>query len=324
MKRRLGIVAAAILAVALLGAPSAGAATQTVGALTVNGWFGFNEGPSGSVGTTQLISGPGAPPAGVGSAKMTVDGTGRASLGTNAYAGTKLSQISALSFWFLQTGASGNGYPVLQFDVDYNLNDANTAFQGRLSSLHGPGTANTWTQVDALAGEWFATGAPGNGPCSQATPCTTAQVLSNFPNAGIRNDPTAKGALFLRLGGPVTGGATVYGDKITITRPSGTTVTDFEPGASVTPSIGHGASSVVIKAYGFKPNAVVQVKFDRLTPRPRRVKLCKIRAGTSGVAVSAKNIPFSPGPVGVHPITIKGKGASGSKLSYSIDFVVSP
>lgn len=324
MRKRLGIVAVAIAAVGLLAVPPAGAATETVHALTVNGWFGFNEGPNGSVGTTQLVPGPGTPPAGTGSAKLTVDGTGRASLATNAYRGTKLSQITALNFWFYQTSSSGNGYPVVQFDIDYDLNDANTAFQGRLSSLHAAAPLNTWTNVDALAGTWYASGAPGNGPCGQATPCTTAQVLANFPNAGIRNDPTAKGALLLRLGGPVTGGATVYADKLTVTRPSGTTITDFEPGASVTPSVGPGGTAVVVKAYGYKPGAVVQVKFDRLTPRPRRVRLCKTTADPAGTATCATNIPASPGPVGVHPITIKGKGANGAKLIYSVDYVVSP
>jgi hypothetical protein len=324
MKQRIGIVALAIAALGLVMAPTAGATTENVGALTVNGWFGFNEGPNGSVGTTQLVPGPGTPPAGAGSAKLTVDSTGRASLGTNAYRGTKLSQITALNFWFYQATSAGNGYPVLQFDIDYNLNDGNTAFQGRLSSLHGAAPLNTWTNVNALTGTWYATGAPGNGPCGQATPCTTAQVLSAFPNAGIRNDPTAKGALLLRLGGPIASGATVYADNLTITRPSGTTTTNFEPGASVTPSIGPGGTAVVIKAYGYKPNAAVQVKFDRLTPRPRRAKLCKVRADASGTATCVKNIPISPGPVGVHPISIKGRGASGSKLVYSIDFVVSP
>lgn len=122
----------------------------------------------------------------------------------------------------------------------------------------------------------------------------------------------------------MTGGATVYADKLTITRPSGTTVTDFEPGASVTPTVGPGGTGVVIKAYGYTPGAVVQVKFDRLTPRPRRARLCKAKADTAGTVTCVTSIPASPGPVGVHPITIKGKGAGGSKLTYSIDYVVSP
>ena len=62
-----------------------------------------------------------------------------------------------------------------------------------------------------------------------------------------------KGALFQRLGGPITGGATVYADNLTITRPAGTTTTNFEAGASVTPSIGPGGTAVVVKAYGYKP-----------------------------------------------------------------------
>ncbi|HVG38362.1 MAG TPA: hypothetical protein VM870_03680, partial [Pyrinomonadaceae bacterium] len=57
---------------------------------SLNGWFFFNEGANG---TGQFEVGPATPPLGGGSANLIVDGTGRESLGTQAYAGTRLDQI---------------------------------------------------------------------------------------------------------------------------------------------------------------------------------------------------------------------------------------
>lgn len=77
----------------------------------------------------------------------------------------------------------------LQFDMDYNLTDSNTAWQGRL--VYEPYFTETvnkgaWQTWDPLQGKWWATGSPGNGSCPQSNPCTWAQVLSAFPNAGLR------------------------------------------------------------------------------------------------------------------------------------------
>lgn len=330
-RRRQGLVALAIgvVAAGMLAVP-AGASTTTVGALSVNGWFGINEGPSGSVGTTTLLSGPGTPPAGTGSAKLTVDSTGRASLGTNAYAGTKLSQISALSYATRAPSANLNNQPNLQFDVDYVTTDSSTAYQGRLTFIRNSAVpANTWTTVDALNdGKWYATGAPGNTVCTQASYCTWSQILTAFPTAGIRNDSVGKGAMILRLGGPVAGGATVYVDDFSITRPSGTSTVDFEPGASVSPSVGPPGTVVTVTLFGYRPGVNVVVKFDRLAANlhagPRRALLCKQRALADGSVTCTHAIPTVPGNVGVHPIVTKGKGANGAQLKYSLDFVVSP
>ncbi len=330
-RRRRVLVALAIgvVAAGMVAAP-AGASTTTVGALSVNGWFGLNEGPSGSVGTTTLLTGPGTPPAGIGSAKLTVDSNGRASLGTNVYAGTKLSQISAMSYAAYASSTSASHQPNLMFDVDYVTTDASTAYQGRLTFIpNAPAPANTWTTLDALNdGKWYSTAAPGNGVCPQGSPCTWSQVLTAFPTAGIRNDVAAKGALLLRLGGPVTGGATAFVDDFSITRPSGTSTVDFEPGASVSPSVGPAGTVVTVTMYGYRPGASVVVKFDRvaakLKPGPRKVTLCKQKALADGSIVCTHAIPAVPGPVGVHPIVSKGKGANGAQLKYSVDFVVSP
>jgi hypothetical protein len=325
------LVALAIgaLAVGVLAAP-AGAATTTVGALSVNGWFGGNEGPAGSSGTVSLVSGPGTPDAGTGSAKLTVDGTGRASLGTNGFKGTKLSQISALSYSTYATSSQLSHQANLQFDVDFDTTDASTAYQGRLS--FGTDTSvplNTWTSVNALTdGKWYGSQLVSPAPCSQSSPCTWAQVLTAYPNAGVRNDPVEKGAMLLRLGGPVTGGGSVYVDNFSITRPSGTSTVDFEPGATVTPTVGVAGTAINVTAYGYRPGAKVAVKFDRVAAGlhngPRQLRICKVTANTNGVITCNTSVPAVSGPPGVHPITLKGKGANGAQLKYKLDFIISP
>ena len=58
-----------------------------------NGWSFLNEGGNGSV---HYVNGPGTPPAGRGSALLTVDSTGREAIQTTKYAGIGLSGLSQL------------------------------------------------------------------------------------------------------------------------------------------------------------------------------------------------------------------------------------
>jgi hypothetical protein len=46
------------------------------------------------------------------------------------------------------------------------------------------------------AGKWWATRAPGNATCGQATPCTWAQVNAHWPAAEIN------GIILFKVGGP--------------------------------------------------------------------------------------------------------------------------
>ncbi len=115
----------------------------------------------------------------------------------------------------------------LQFDVDFNLSDANTAFQGRL--VFEPYYTNTiqhgvWQTWDALAGVWWASNQTASGGlCPISAPCTTAQVLTDFPNIGVRTGDV----LLFKAGAPWTGfNGNV--DNFTIGTPSGTTTFDFE------------------------------------------------------------------------------------------------
>lgn len=198
------------------------------------GWFFFNEGATGS---GSFVAGPGTPPLGIGSARLTVDSTGRHAIGTQAYAGTRLADITRLTYHtYGNVPTLANS---LQFDVDSDLSDINTAFQGRLvfePYLNGTVNANTWQSWDTLAGVWWGSTGSGTRPvtvaCPQSSPCTTAQLLTLFPNVGVRyvgpGDP-ANGRLIFRAGGPWTGGFTGSVDAVTIGINGADTTYDFEP-----------------------------------------------------------------------------------------------
>ncbi len=236
--RRAFTALAAIGALAALSvaASSADAATVFVGPSSGD-WFFFNEGQNGS---GSYVSGPvGA--MGAGSAELAVDATGRENLGTLAYAGTRLDHLTTLTYRSYRSSPNPGKFLAvsLQLDVDYDLTDANTAWQGRLvfepyQTVGNTIAEDTWYTWDALAGKWWASGSPGSGVCPQSSPCTWSQVLAAFPNAGLR---AGVGVLQLRAGGPWPDGFTGNVDDLTV-GVSGTTTTtyDFEPACDTTAS----------------------------------------------------------------------------------------
>ena len=123
-----------------------------------NGWSFLNEGGNGS---GHFVNGPGTPPAGRGSALLTVDGTGREAIATTKYAGIGLSGLSQLSYSTYQAFSGSPNEPLtLAFDVDYDSTDNSTAYQGRL--VYVPSVAGTvlpkvwqqWNTMSAAAG-WY-------------------------------------------------------------------------------------------------------------------------------------------------------------------------
>jgi hypothetical protein len=163
-------------------------AAATVSSSPANGW-GFLQETATATGS--FVSGPGTAPAGSGSAQIALGSTGGGLYGTLAFAGTRLSDIKAINYSTYQPSANPGTVQTisLQFDMDYNLTDSSTAWQGRL--VYEPYFTETvnkgqWQTWDPLQGKWWATGSPGNGTCPQSNPCTWSQVLAAFPNAGIR------------------------------------------------------------------------------------------------------------------------------------------
>lgn len=212
----LGAMAFVILTlVALTVGPPAGSAaglTNIVTPANMVGWAFFQEQPAG---TGDLVAGPASPPLGTGSAHFTVDATGRMLLLTNAYAGVRLDQITALQYSTYQDPASSASSILatsLQLDMDYDLTDGNTSWQGRLvfepyyTQTVVKGVWQTWDTIspalELTSGNWWASGAPGSAVCPISNPCTWNEVKTAFPNAGIR---ASVGNVQFKAGGPWPG-----------------------------------------------------------------------------------------------------------------------
>jgi hypothetical protein len=131
--------------------------------------------------------------------------------------------------------------PSLQFEVDWDSTDANTAWQGRLVFVpNGSYSAGTWYTFDALDDStddyWFGTGGAGAVACPQIdpTPCKWSDVVAAFPNlvlwsswaqpAGPYQVPGA-GLMGFKKGSGESAPASVYVDQLMM----GNTTYDFEP-----------------------------------------------------------------------------------------------
>lgn len=225
------LVVLALVAGALLTGGRTAQATMTVVVTPDNmqGWGFFEEIPTGSGG---MVPGPSTPPVGAGSANLIVDSTGREMLSTVAYAGTAFSSITTLQYSTYRASGSSALAVSLQFDVDYDLTDGNTSWQGRI--VFEPYYTNTvltgvWQTWDTLTnvgtGNWWATGAPGSSVCPIGNPCTWSELLSAFPNAGVRANV---GATHLKAGGPWTGGFNGNADKLVVGTTVDTITYDFD------------------------------------------------------------------------------------------------
>jgi hypothetical protein len=196
------------------------------------------------------VNGPGDPPAGRGSALLTIDGTGREVIATASYAGIELAALSQLKYSTYQAfSGSPNETLYLQFDVDYDSTDSTTAYQGRLVYVPSAAAAVTpgvWQNWDTMVGgaAWYSSGSGASSfrpivggveqaspPCTQATFCTWAEVMTEYPNARIR--PTVNdipGAFLIRAGGPVAGGFVGATDNVIVGVGSTVVENNFEPG----------------------------------------------------------------------------------------------
>ena len=193
--------------------------------------FGFvQETPTGS---GAFVSGPNGTD-GAGSAQLTTDATGGEALANGLYAGTNLDHLDFVSYKTYQPNAGPNA-TTLQFDADYDSTDSTTAYQGRLvfePSLSGQatvtnGTWQTWDPLTAPSGWWQSGDAIVGGvdvgkACTEALPCSFAQVLAAYPNTAIRpitgqvsGQPVA-GGIWLKAGGGWSPGFTGNVDSLTI------------------------------------------------------------------------------------------------------------
>ncbi len=123
---------------------------------------GFTGGSSGV-----YMNGPGTPPAGRGSALLTIDGTGREAIASAGYNNVGLAALDQLKYSTYQVSANATGgAPNLEFDVDYDSTDNSTGYQGRLvyvpeahANIDTPGVWQTWDTMSAgPSGGWYSSG----------------------------------------------------------------------------------------------------------------------------------------------------------------------
>ena len=213
----------------------------------MHGWAFSNDQPNSArtdSAVCRLVEGPGNAPAGTGSAELaTSSATDEKALVLQDYKGTRFDRFTDLHYsTYRQSADAGNNLSIaLQFNVDYDLTDAVTAYQGRIvfepyQGKSGNVAPSTWQQWDAKAGKWWGTktsvtknGVATANPCVQATPCTWAQLLAAFPNMGVH---ATYGAVVLKAG---SGWATFRGnvDDLTVGVAGVNTTFDFEPSSPV-------------------------------------------------------------------------------------------
>jgi hypothetical protein len=222
--------------------------TVVVSPFNMHGWTFVNDQNDAActdATVCRLVAGPGTPPAGVRSAELATPlSTDGKALILADYAGTRLDAFTTLSYsTYRQSVDAGNNLAIaLQFNVDYDLNDAATGFMGRIvfepyQTNGGSVVQNAWRTWDALSGKWWGSrttvtsaNATVANPCVQATPCTLAQLIAAFPNIGVH---ATLGAVVLKAGSTWPGFRGNV-DNLTIGVNGVNTTFDFEPSSCAT------------------------------------------------------------------------------------------
>ena len=183
---------------------------STTAVVTPANLQGWQTQTSGTGQTVTFEQGPGTPPLGTGSVELSVgpDGSGAAQLRHPGYVGTKLDDLTTLSYstYVDQDGSGGQApYIILQVDLDGNLattTDRTLLFfepvyqtAAFFPSNPQPALAlDTWQGWDALNGGWWSTtGVAGATPGTGVKPLS--DVIALYPNAAIYNSTPLSGVL---------------------------------------------------------------------------------------------------------------------------------
>lgn len=212
--RRIPILIAtvAVLAAIPFGLTLASSSTTyVVTPTTLQGW----QIQTDTTQTVTFVEGPATPPLPTGSAQLSVgaDGDGGAQLRQTNFAGTKLADLTTLSYsTFVQQNNDGQApYIILNVDRDGNGTVDDLLFFEPVyqSATYFPSNPqpfvalNQWQTWDALDGGWYGIDAHGFFP-TFGSPGTGVQPLSNYiaanPNATILNSTTGKGGVRIVAG----------------------------------------------------------------------------------------------------------------------------
>ena len=235
-------------------AANAHATTVIVDPDNMGSWAFDNRDANGDVGANstgvgQMVTGPGTPPLGVGSAQLstgdgTMGGDGGEDLRTTAYDGVALSQLTQLSFSTYATVNNGSQFPYLSIDIsttgvgpaDSNLRiffepPYQTPSSGNPTLPNqGSPVLNAWQTWDALDGGWWNNAGdcnPGSGPNGV---CSLATLEALYPNATIEPLADGLGGLALRVGyASPTDEFNGYVDNVTVGVAGQSVTYNFEP-----------------------------------------------------------------------------------------------
>lgn len=219
--RRFGITAGILVIAVAMAAP---AYATVVSQLPGGDWSVLPDTTAG--GAAEIVTGPGTPPAGTGSLKLSVEAAAdRALVGTDLGAPTARpwSALSAEYSTYVPDGSPAAFTPTLRFAGFQAGTQRFTtlSFEPSRNGTVTPGQWQTWTLgPDSIVWQTNAT----DGFCLQASPCTFSAFVAQY-STGIW------GQAQLGIGSGVPGPAEGYADAVTIRDGETVQFTDFDPPA---------------------------------------------------------------------------------------------
>jgi hypothetical protein len=234
MKKLTITVAGAVAALAVAGA--AVAAITVVSPRHLNGWQPVSDSCTATqtnTGSHGFATGPGTPPAGRGSYRVSVGSNGGSNenIHSRVLDGRRLADITALRYWSYEAHFGSDSRAVyLRLAIDYTGNGDAEDYITFQPSDTSTVRLNTWQSWDALHGSWRS-----DRLTSPSAPYVTlSQYAARFPNARVASAAGGGLRLGAGCGGSAWSGFVGYLDAVTVGAASNST-NPTSPSPVVTP-----------------------------------------------------------------------------------------
>ncbi len=214
-----------------------GVGTVVVYPGNLHGWSFYDRAAHATCTSTTgctFASGPTGQPLGSGSAELASPTNDGVSLQLADYRGVGLSHLTRLDYYAYQKAhGTATGTIKLILDVDFDMTDSDTTGYQLIFDPPTDTSLHAWQFLDTRIGAlWYALatnvikgGVTYANPCLATAPCTWAQVLDHYPNAGIH---PIRGQVALAAGGFGFAGFRGDVDAFSIGIDGATTTFDFE------------------------------------------------------------------------------------------------